>query len=49
MNDKKELLEFIDNDKELKKVILNEIQNQLYKNYDKEYLVIKDIVKLPYI
>lgn len=47
MNDKKELLEFIDNDKELKKVIKNEIQNQLYKNYDKDYLVVKDIVKLP--
>ena len=47
MNDKKELLEFIDDDKELKKVIKNEIQNQLYKNYDKDYLVVKDIVKLP--
>ena len=47
MNDKKELLEFIDNDKELKKVIKNEIQNQLYKNYDKEYLVIKEVITLP--
>lgn len=47
MNDKKSLLEFIDDHKELKKVIVNEIQNQLYKNYDKEYLVVKDIVKLP--
>ena len=47
MNDKKDLLELIDDKKELKKVIVNEIQNQMYKNYDKEYLVIKKIVKLP--